>query len=63
MSEINKCAYCGHAPLTPADRVSDQDTLYQVYCYWCGCKGPEHPLKTKAISLWNMMQVKEYSVD
>lgn len=34
--------------------------MYQATCHKCGLSGPRHKLQTKAISLWNQMQVKQY---
>ena len=68
MSEMNKCPYCG-GPWPVIRRVCEtyelsrvfveSNNYYNVQCA-CGVSGPKHQLETKAISLWNMMQVKEY---
>lgn len=59
MTEINSCPYCGGEALAGGfNRAGEGHT--QVCCMLCDARGPEHVIKTKAISLWNMMEVKQY---
>ena len=60
LEQINKCPYCGKRCHVKTDILSEHDTTYQVFCYYCNVSGPTHLLRAKAISLWNQMQVKEY---
>ena len=64
MSKINNCQYCKSAVDVYGILIETEGEDiegYAAYCEICGVCGPVHVIKTKAISLWNMMQVKECS--
>jgi len=58
---INPCPHCGD--ICPRLEWDGDNGGYWIECLECSVRGPKHSLKTKAISLWNMMQVKQYEAD
>lgn len=66
--QINPCPYCkAVGKIGSSNRIADTNLEFQVICTGCGARGPRidgsqqaWPDSTKkAISIWNMMQVKE----
>jgi len=67
--QINPCPYCNAVgKIGSPNRIADTNLEFQVVCTGCGVRGPriDGPQQAwldstkKAISVWNMMQVKQY---